>query len=99
MIVYSLPCVLFTVLYLPHRGEVARSIAHLCSMSMTTNKSLGGTPYWEWLLAIPLLHQLQAPDGTQVDDLYIDTDKPDWGWNGLDRTNLREFRNYVQSKK
>ena len=68
-------------------------------MSMTANKALGGTPYWEWLLAVPLLHQLQSPIGKTVDNTYIDPEKPDWGWNGLNRTNLKEFRLYVQSKR
>jgi len=66
---------------------------------MTANRELGGTPYWEWLLAVPLLHQLQSPAGTQVDHMYFDPEKPDWGWHGLNRSNLREFRLHIQSKK
>ena len=67
-------------------------------MSMTTNKTLG-TPYWEWLRVVPLLHQLQSSDEAQVDQMYIDPVKPDWGMNGLNRDRLWEFRNFVQFKK
>ncbi|XP_065899490.1 E3 ubiquitin-protein ligase rnf213-alpha-like isoform X3 [Dysidea avara] len=78
------------------RDDVARSIAHLCSVSMATNKALG-TPLWEWLLAVPLFHQLQFPEG--VDHMYIDPEKPDWGMNGLDRDRVWGFRSIVQFQK
>lgn len=81
-----------------HRKEIALSVAYLCSMSMTTNKTLG-TPYWEWLLVVPLLHELQSPDGKQVDQMFIDPEKPDWGTHGLNREKLYDFRSYVQFKK
>jgi len=86
--------------YLLHRKETALSIAHLCSMSMVTNKTLG-TPFWEWLLVAPLFHQLlsRAPDEVQIDHMYIDPEKPDWGMNGLNRDRLYDFRSFVQFKK
>jgi len=67
-------------------------------MSMTTNKTLG-TPYKEWLLAVPLLHQLQSTDEAQTDYMYIDPERPDWGMNGLNRDRLWEFRSFVQFRK
>ena len=63
---------------------------------MTTNRTLG-TPCWEWLLAVPLLHQLQYPAGIQV--VCIDPEKPDWGISGLDREKLWMFRDHVQNKQ
>ena len=77
---------------------MARSIAHICSVSMEfTRKS--GEPYWEWLYAVPLLHQLQLEDGVVHDYMSFDPYKPHWGTEGLDINKLIEFRERVQKQR
>ena len=58
-----------------------------------------GEPYWEWLYAIPLLHQLQSQDGITHDHMSFDPSKPNWGTKGLDRHSLAEFMECVQDKR
>ena len=67
-------------------------------MSMEFIKK-GGEPYWEWLYAVPLLHQLQLQDGVTHDYMTVDPSKPNWGTQGLDRNKLKEFSENVQNKR
>ena len=77
---------------------MAHSIAHICSVSMEFTKK-NGEPYWEWLYAIPLLHQLQLQDGVTHDYMSVDPSKPNWGTQGLKRNKLKEFSERIQSKR
>ena len=63
------------------------------------NITEGGEPYWEWLYAIPLLHRLQLQDGVKIDDMSIDPSRPNWGTNQMDKRNLKEFSERIQSKR
>ena len=58
-----------------------------------------GEPYWEWLYAIPLLHQLLLQDGVTHDYMSVDPSNPNWGTQGLKRNKLKEFSEHVQSKR
>ena len=77
---------------------MAPSIAKICSISMQYVKK-GGEPYWEWLYAVPLLHQLQLQDGVTHDYMSIDPTGPNWGTQGLDKINLIEFSERAQKQK
>ena len=59
----------------------------------------GGEPYWEWLSAVPLLHQLQLQDGVTHDYMSIDPSKPNWGTQALDRNRIAEFSKLLQKTK
>ena len=59
----------------------------------------GGEPYWEWLHAVPLLHQLQLPDGLKIDGMSIDPSRPNWGTKEMDKEKLKEFSQRIQSKR
>ena len=63
----------------------------------TTKKN--GEPYYEWLYAVPLLHQLQLQDGVTHDYMSVDPSKPNWGTHGLDKSKLKQFSEHMQSKK
>jgi len=77
---------------------VAASIAHICSVSMKFTRT-DGEPYWKWLYAIPLLHQLQSQDGITHDHMSFDPSAPNWGTEGLDKRSLAEFIEHVQDKR
>ena len=77
---------------------MARSIAHICSVSMEFTRK-GGEPYWEWLYAVPLLHQLQLDDRVVHDYMSVDPSKPNWGTEGLDMNKLIEFKERVQKQR
>jgi len=81
-----------------YRTKVAASIAYICSTSMEFTKK-GGEPYWEWLYAIPLLHQLKSKDEVTHDHMSFDPSKPNWGTQGLSKRSLAEFRQRVQDRK
>ena len=84
--------------YLICRDEVAASVASICSVSMKFTKK-DGEPYWEWLYAVPLLHQLQFHDGVTHDDMSIDPSNPNWGIKGLDISKLKAFGKHIQGKR
>ena len=77
---------------------MARSVGHICSISMEFIKK-DGEPYWEWLYAVPLLHQLQLQDGVTHDYMTVDPSKPNWGNQLLDRSKLKEFNDHVQRRR
>ena len=77
-----------------YRGEVAGGIAYVCSLSIAHGKT-----QWQWLYAVPLLHQLRSQDGMTQDYLTVDPDNVDWGINGLDEDKLQDFKCLVQSKR
>ena len=77
---------------------MAASIANICSITMEYTKE-NGEPYYEWLYAVPLLHQLQLQDGVTHDYMSVDPTKPNWGIEGLDRSKLMEFSQRIKSKK
>ena len=77
---------------------MATSIAHICSISMEITKE-NGDPYWEWLYAVPLLHQLQLENGVKHDYTSIDPNKPNWGVKGFDMSNLLDFSGHIRSKR
>lgn len=58
-----------------------------------------GEPYYEWLYAVPLFHQLQLQDGVAHDYMSVDPSKPNWGTQGLERNKLKEFSERIQSKR
>ena len=58
-----------------------------------------GEPYWEWLYAIPLFHQLQLEDGVTHDYMSVDPRNPDWGIEGMNRSKLIRFSERVQNEK
>ena len=59
----------------------------------------GGEPYWEWLYAVPLLHQLQLQVGIKIDDMTVDPSRPNWGTKEMDKKKLKEFSERIQNKK
>ena len=59
----------------------------------------GGEPYWEWLYAVPLLHQLQLQVGIKIDDMTVDPSRPNWGAKEMDKKKLKEFSERIQNKK
>ena len=77
---------------------MAKSIAHICSVSMGFTKK-GGEPYWEWLYAVPLLHQLQLEDGVVHNDMSVDPYKINWGTQELESIKLLEFRGRMQKQR
>ena len=58
-----------------------------------------GEPYYEWLYAVPLLHQLQLQDGVTHNWMSIDPFNPNWGTHGLYWMRLKHFSERVQGKK
>lgn len=91
-----------TFMYICHnlicRDEVATSIASICLVSMEFIKK-DGEPYWEWLYAVPLLHQLQLHDGVVHDDTSVVPSNLNWGIKGLDISKLKEFSKRIRSKR
>ena len=77
---------------------MAASIANFCSILMEFTKK-GHEPYWEWLYAVPLLHQLQLQDGVTHDYMSVNPLKPNWGTQGLNMIKLMEFSECIQSKR
>ena len=65
---------------------------------MAPNKLIGG-PYKEWLYAVPLLHQLKYKDGITHDSVPFDPNEADWGTNGLDSSQLAQFKDFLKNEK
>ena len=81
-----------------YREEIASGIAYACSLSIAYDKT-SGSCHWDWLYAVPLLHQLQSQDEVKHDYVSVDHDDVDWGLSGLDKGKLQDFKCIVQSKR
>lgn len=82
------------------REEVANSIVYVCSLLISHDKA-NGLCHWDWLYAVPLLHELQSQDKVTQDwdRTFADPENVDWGVNGLDRVKLQDFKNLVHKKR
>ena len=78
-----------------YSNDVANGIAYVCSLSIAHDKA-SNLCHWNWLYAVPLLHQLQPQDSAAH---AIDPDNVDWGIHGLDKDSLQDFKSLVQKKR
>ena len=80
------------------REEIASGIAYACSLSIAYDKT-SGSCHWDWLYAVPLLHQLRSQDDVKHDYMSVDPDDVDWGLCGLDKGKLQDFKCIIQDKR